>query len=734
MNCMKKLILASSCCLCMAVAQFAQADPVGTKAVDKTAPVALAAGLQTCNVYVQFDNPADVLLSVGFANLVVAGSVPNATNTDGGLYQDLAFGGDLPPNNAFCAVFPLLCSDSFVTIGTKNASTALSTDPDWNGPLFNTIGGGSGVAGGWFAVPQVPPLGTPDANLQVLIAQFTVTQGGSVTGTLTAFYGVGTAFPTVVSCFGVGPCVGEGDCDPCETCVAGACVPNPGEACDDGLFCNGADSCGVDLTCSVHAGDPCLGGPDCNNVCNEVADNCFVAPGMGCTSDGNQCTTDACDGAGTCAHNAVPNNTACGSSSTGPCDAADNCQGGVCQTNTSPDGAACNDGVFCNGADTCSAGACSNHAGDPCTGGAQCNNACNEVADNCFNASGTACTGNGVNQCSGADTCNGSGTCSNNNSPNGTGCDDGLACNIGETCQNGACSGGGANSCNDGDACTTDSCSEPAGCANVPIVCPPGQSCVGGVCIFCQTNTDCDDGVACTVDVCDPGTGCSNTPDDAACDDGDVCTSDSCDAIAGCVYANNDGAACDDGNGCTSGDTCSGGACGGTPDCTTDADCDAGAGEVCTAAGCCAAPGVDYALDIKEKKCPNKFKLTTGNGHEKIYIVGDADSDVHLIDLTTIRLRLCGGSDSIPWDKEPRFKDKVGPHFTECGDCSCAKLKKDYIDDIEVKFNKGDISALIGDVPNGTLVDIEVYGNLLDSTPFTAHDCVLVQRPNSYTP
>jgi hypothetical protein len=44
------------------------------------------------------------------------------------------------------------------------------------------------------------------------------------------------------------------------------------------------------------------------------------------------------------------------------------------------DGAACDDGQFCNGADSCLAGACNDHAGDPCEAG----DTCDEEADQCL--------------------------------------------------------------------------------------------------------------------------------------------------------------------------------------------------------------------------------------------------------------------------------------------------------------------------------------------------------------
>ena len=43
------------------------------------------------------------------------------------------------------------------------------------------------------------------------------------------------------------------------------------------------------------------------------------------------------------------------------------------------DGVTCDDGVFCNGADTCQDGACGTHAGDPCAS----NETCNETTDEC---------------------------------------------------------------------------------------------------------------------------------------------------------------------------------------------------------------------------------------------------------------------------------------------------------------------------------------------------------------
>lgn len=79
------------------------------------------------------------------------------------------------------------------------------------------------------------------------------------------------------------------------------------------------------------------------------------------------------------------------------------------------DGVACDDGVFCNGVDTCAAGSCSAHAGDPCQGGDTCNNTCNEGTDDCFSPDTISCD-DGV-FCNGVDLCDGAGDCEHPGDP-----------------------------------------------------------------------------------------------------------------------------------------------------------------------------------------------------------------------------------------------------------------------------------------------------------------------------
>jgi len=251
--------------------------------------------------------------------------------------------------------------------------------------------------------------------------------------------------------------------------------------CSDGLFCNGADTCDTTLLrCTIHAGDPCAGGAECADACNETADHCFDPAGTACTDDGNVCTDDACNGAGSC----------------------------VATANT----ASCDDGAFCNGTDTCSGGTCV-HAGDPCAGGGECADTCNETADHCFEPGGTACTDDG-NVCT-DDACNGAGSCVA--TANTASCDDGAFCNGTDTCSGGACIHAG-DPCAGGAECS-DACNEAADDCFVP---------GGGACS--------DDGNTCTADVCDGAGVCTHAPGNAgttcrsaagACDLAELCTGSS---------------------------------------------------------------------------------------------------------------------------------------------------------------------------------------------------------------
>ncbi len=129
--------------------------------------------------------------------------------------------------------------------------------------------------------------------------------------------------------------------------VAESTPTSEGEPCDDGQFCTLDDVCTGGVC--VGSGDPCAGGGECADVCDEAADSCFAPLGAPC---GN------------------PADTAC--------TAPDSCDGnGACRPLHAANGSPCDNGLFCDGAEQCDDGVCRS-AGDPCVSGV-----CSESAHLC---------------------------------------------------------------------------------------------------------------------------------------------------------------------------------------------------------------------------------------------------------------------------------------------------------------------------------------------------------------
>ncbi|MGD9765170.1 MAG: hypothetical protein AB7V27_15815 [Candidatus Binatia bacterium] len=160
---------------------------------------------------------------------------------------------------------------------------------------------------------------------------------------------------------------------PTETSTLFAFAPNflIGPACGNGV---------------VQAGEECddgnVEGGDCCSV------TCEYEPiGNACATDGEICTADVCDGAGTCLH-AAGNAGAICRAAAGECDLAEACDGNtpLCPEDVfQPDGTPCsNDGVYCSGEETCHIGTCVS-GGDPCTTGT-----CDEDTDQCLTPTPTA--------------------------------------------------------------------------------------------------------------------------------------------------------------------------------------------------------------------------------------------------------------------------------------------------------------------------------------------------------
>jgi hypothetical protein len=129
--------------------------------------------------------------------------------------------------------------------------------------------------------------------------------------------------------------------------------------------------------------------------------------------------------------------------------------------------AGCDDGIFCNGTETCSAGNCLS-SGDPCDEGPVCGNTCNEEADNCFAPQGTVCRG-ATGVCDVAEVCTGSSSSCPGNEFRTTVCRAaGGICDVSESCN-----GSTADCPADGFAGTSLVCRASGG------ICDVAENCTG---------------------------------------------------------------------------------------------------------------------------------------------------------------------------------------------------------------------------------------------------------------
>lgn len=184
---------------------------------------------------------------------------------------------------------------------------------------------------------------------------------------------------------------------------------------------------------------------------------------------------------------------------------------GECAEAPANEGAACDDGKFCNGTELCIEGECAFGVAHGVDDGVACTlDTCDEDNDAIIHV------------------------------PDHSGCDDGSLCTGEETCDlvAGCVSEFDASHCDDGVFCNGEEGCDPAtGCTEGAA---PGL----------------DDGVECTVDTCDEETQTIlHTPDDMACDDDDVCTlTETCDAVEGCQTEGTQD--CDDGVFCNGPELC----------------------------------------------------------------------------------------------------------------------------------------------------------------------------------
>ena len=341
-------------------------------------------------------------------------------------------------------------------------------------------------------------------------------------------------------------CFNNADCDDSSECSADTCVDNvdgsakekinmpkqcsnidTGSACDDGLYCNGVETCHPTTGCVDGLPAVLDDGIACtDDICDEFNDEVFHLPNGSYCNDNDPCTNDVCDtdcSDGECGCVAVPNTDGCDDGV--HCTINDTCAGGTCEgtpsnvpvgcaCNTTPDCAAIFNSNRCAGDYVCLAGICQIDAltaVDCTTHPGYYKEACAEML------------------CDPDD-----GECKVMGTPVGVVCDDGDLCTVNETCNVNMQCVGQPRVCDDNYWCNgTEHCDE-----------------LTGDCVAVDVPTI-DDNVDCTIDVCDgDAQEVHHFADHDYCDDHEFCNGvEQCNLIQDCVDGPDPN--CNDFNPCT---------------------------------------------------------------------------------------------------------------------------------------------------------------------------------------
>jgi len=250
-------------------------------------------------------------------------------------------------------------------------------------------------------------------------------------------------------------CTTDAECGGALACARGVCVEGECLNAPDDALCASSETCDAVLGCVARPEDGGVGPMDAGPMDAGPADTGAPdtgAPDTGAPDTGAPDTGPGCPAVETACMDGVD----------------DDCDGFVDCADSDCVGATCDDGVWCNGSDTCAAGSCSAHASPPCA------RFCNETAracDACATDVDCGATSYGSwSACGGyASTCDttgrrsrsvtthvcAAGSCGSSASSQSGSCSrstDGNSCNLVGSCP-GICAGGG---------CAPDGC--VAGC------------------------------------------------------------------------------------------------------------------------------------------------------------------------------------------------------------------------------------------------------------------------------
>lgn len=143
-------------------------------------------------------------------------------------------------------------------------------------------------------------------------------------------------------------------------------------------------------------------------------------------------------------------------------------------------------------------------------------------------------------------------------------------------------------------------------------------------------------------------------------------------------------------------------------------------------------------LDIKPGSCPNPINVSNyqANLQAKVAVslLGN-DFDVTQANVSTLRMRkVFGGGDMSAGDNAVEIfpvqdnMSDTGTPFLGTEDCGCHAEEGDGITDLDLKFFKIDMieGFELTAEENNTFIELELVGETLDGTPFSARDCIRV--------
>jgi subtilisin family serine protease len=270
-------------------------------------------------------------------------------------------------------------SDVFtVDISNNNGSSWVNAE---------TVGpSGAGTSGGWiYHEFSVSSILTPTSQMKMRFVAADLNTGSLIEAALDDF--AVTAFTCTAAATCSDGILNQGetriDCGgPCPAC---ACTSDA--ACANGAFCDGAETCDAYGHCQAGSAINCADSVACTtDSCNETTDTCDHVPNNAFCNNGQYC-----DGVETC--NAT---TGCQAGTAVNCGDGIACTTDTCNETTDtcdhvPNNALCNNGLYCDGVETCNVSLGCQTGALPCTAADWCEEAtssCIPLGNGDFNSDG----------------------------------------------------------------------------------------------------------------------------------------------------------------------------------------------------------------------------------------------------------------------------------------------------------------------------------------------------------